>query len=372
MARLTIDPGSLQCPDFSLAEWEATRNDVVAADPNTSQAHAAIILAISWKATNNAEKRAWEAQQIADQQEEQAREDQRVADETAEREDREKRKADAVDEERKKYKTKFLPIPARPLTSSLSIHTIAPTARAALKKGDYVELYWFTPIGMREALSKPNRMLEAASIGQDEDGNLTFTSKAAIEAAKGLVQDEDLSIEQLCLAAPIFIEQAGLAGWPEDRLQMLVQFWDNIQNHPWRWHHDPVRMRALMRYQGEQRRRWHVAIQAIGQGYSIAVINEDILLDTFNELYHEERVAADAIRTAHLIRTSFYPRNKHSHANKHILPQYLHSLIYMVFYTYACPCVALPAVLLAHVHLGTINHSRNPCCVSTRTKRAAF
>lgn len=248
MAQITLDPSTLQCPDFVLAEWDAARNEVVAAEPTTSQALAAVVLAISWKATNNAEKRAWDAQQFADQQEEQVREDQRAAAEAEEREEKEKARADAIDEDRKKHKTKFLPIPTRTLTSSLSIHTIALTARTALKRGDYVELYWCTPTGMKEALSKPNRLLEAASIGRDEEGNLTFTSKSAIEAAKGLVQDEDLSMEQLCLAAPVFIEQAGLAGWPEDRLRMLVQFWDNIQNHLWRWHHDPGRTRALLRY----------------------------------------------------------------------------------------------------------------------------
>ncbi|KZP09075.1 hypothetical protein FIBSPDRAFT_760475 [Athelia psychrophila] len=216
MAHITVDLNTLQCPDSVLAEWDTARDEVVAAEPNTSQAHATAILAISWKATNNAEKRAWDAQQLADQKEEQAIEDQRVAIETEEREEKEKARADAIDEDRKKHKTKFLPIPTRTLTSSLSIHTIALTVCTALRRGDYMELYWCTPTGMKEALSKPNRLLEATSIGQDEDGNLTFTAKSAIEAAKGLIQDKDLSMEQLCLAAPVFIEQAGLAGWPED------------------------------------------------------------------------------------------------------------------------------------------------------------
>lgn len=347
MARLTVDPGSLQCPDFALAEWDVTRNDVVAADPNTSQAHAAIMLGISWKATNNAEQRVWAAQQISDQQEEQAREDRRLADETAERDEREKRTADAVEEDKKKYKTKYLPIPKRPLTSSLSIHTIAPAARAALKGGGYVELYWCTPLGMREALSRPNRMLEAASIGQDEDGHLTFTSRAAIEAAKGLIQDEDLSMEQICLAAPVFIEQAALAGWPEDRLQILVQFWDNLQNHQWRWHHDPARTRALVRYQAEQRRRWHVAIQSKGQGYSIAVIDEDILFTTFNELYQEERVAIDDRFAAQFLRTSSYLE---THTLTLINVSFPHTSLISIStmsYTHAFSCVALCAVLRA-------------------------
>lgn len=86
---------------------------------------------------------------------------------------------------------------------------------------------------MKEALLKPGQMLDTASIGQDEDSNLTLTSTAAIEAARGLIQDEDLMMEQLCLAAPVYIEQAGLAGWPKDHLQMLAQFWDNLQSHPW-------------------------------------------------------------------------------------------------------------------------------------------
>lgn len=36
-----------------------------------------------------------------------------------------------------------------------------------------------------------------------------------------------------------------------------------------------------------------MVIQSKGQGYSIAVIDEDILFTTFNELYQEERVAID-------------------------------------------------------------------------------
>lgn len=302
MEHISTDPGALQCPDFTLQEWAVTRDEVIAGNPNTTHASAAAILAVGWKAANNEQKRRWTAQQLADQQAEQARTDEQQAEELREEEDRERRRTDAADDERKKYKQKFLPIPDRPLSVDLVIHSIAESARTALRKGELVELYFCTPLGIQAALSNPKRTLDTSSIGQDEDGNLIVTSKADQQAAKGLIQDDDLSMEQFCLATPIFLQQAALAGWPEDRLRMFAQFWSALQNHAWRWHIDPLRVRALIKYQAVQRRRWHVAMQSPGQGYSLALINETILNQTCEEIYYEERSRKDAARDALLHR----------------------------------------------------------------------
>lgn len=320
MERISADPNSLQSPDFSTQEWEAARDEIIAGNPNTDHVNAAALLAVGWKATNNEQKRRWTIQQAADLQEEQARTDQQQADKTQDEEDRERLKTDAADEERKKYKQKFIPIPDRPLSVDFVIHSIADSARTTLRKGDLVELYFCTPLGIQAALSNPKRMLEASAIGQDEDGNLTLTSKAALQAVKGLTQDDDLTMEQFCLATPIFLQQAALAGWPEDRIQMFAQFWDALQNHQWRWHHDPLRTRALIKYQAVQRRRWHVAMQTPGQGYSLALINEAILGQTYDELYSEERLQKDRARDALPYREFPPPSRAHAATTTDELP----------------------------------------------------
>lgn len=298
MERITTDPNSLQCPDFATQEWEVARDEIVADDPNIGHNGAATILAVGWKATNNQQKRRWATQQVVDQQTEQARATQQQADEAREAEDKERRRAEAAEEERKKYKQKLTPIPDRQLSADLLIYSIAESARATLRKCEFVELYFCTPLGIQAALTNPRRMLEASSIGQDEDGHLTITPKSVIQAARGIIQDDDLSMEQFCLATPIFLQQAALAGWPEDRLQMFAQFWGALQNHKWRWHLDPLRARALIKYQAIHRRQWHVAMQSPGQGYSLAVPDGTILSQIFEELYHEDRQLKDLARDA--------------------------------------------------------------------------
>lgn len=308
MERITTDPGTLQCPDFTLQDWAAPRDEIIADNPNTTHASAAAILAVGWKAANNEQKRRWAAQVVADQQAEQARADEQQAQELKDEEDKERRRTDAAEEERKKYKQKFVPIPDRPLSVDFVIHSIAESARTTLRKCEFVELYFFTPLGIQAALANPRRMLDASSIGQDENGNLVVTSKADQQAAKGLVQDDDLSMEQFCLATPVFLQQAALAGWPEDRLNMFAQLWGALQNHHWRWHPDPLRVRALIKYQAVQRRQWHVAMLTPGQGYSLALVNEAILSQTYEDLYCEERRLKDAARDAQLYRKYLHPR----------------------------------------------------------------
>lgn len=311
MERIITDPGSLQCPDFALQEWVVPRDEIISDNPNTTHAGAAAILAVGWRAANNKQKRRWAAQQVADLQAEQVRTDQLQAQELREEEDKECRLADAAEDERKKYKLKFLPIPDRPLSVDFIIHLIAESARATLRRSEFVELYFFTPLGFQAALANPRQMLDASSIGQDENGHLTFTSKADQQAAKGLIQDDDLSMEQFCLATPIFLQQAALAGWLEDRLRMFAQVWGALQNHPWRWLADPLRTRALIKYQAVQRRQWHVAMASPGQGYSMALVNEDILRQTYEDLYCADRNLKDDICDAQSYRECLPPTHEH-------------------------------------------------------------
>ncbi|KAF7969171.1 hypothetical protein HWV62_28180 [Athelia sp. TMB] len=223
--RITTDPNTLLAPDYMLQEWEAARSDVIAENPGMDHAAAATALGVFWRVANAEQKRRWAEQQAADQQEEQEREARRREAEDREAEDRELLRESAEEEERKKYKIKFIEIPDKPLTADYVIQTISESARATLRKGDLVELYFCTPQGIQAALANPTRALDGANITQDEDGNLVLASKANTRAAKGLIEDDDLTMEQFCLATTTFLVQAALAGWPERRIDMFRNFW---------------------------------------------------------------------------------------------------------------------------------------------------
>lgn len=75
-------------------------------------------------------------------------------------------------------------------------------------------------------------------------------------------------------------------------------------------------------------------MQAIRQGYSIVVINKDILLNMFNEMFHKERVAADALRNAQFLCKSLHSKETRTRLltnmlfNKtHISPHHLRPFI---------------------------------------------
>jgi hypothetical protein len=81
----------------------------------------------------------------------------------------------------------------------------------------------------------------------------------------------------------------GRADWPPERIQMMAIFWGNLQAHPYRSSKDPIDQKTLLLYQGEQRRLWHIAINAPNCGYDLSAINEDLLRATKERLFWLER-----------------------------------------------------------------------------------
>jgi hypothetical protein len=70
---------------------------------------------------------------------------------------------------------------------------------------------------------------------------------------------------------------------------MMAEFWANIQSHKYCASRDPVDCAALLLYQAEQRKLWHLAINSPGYGYNISQINEEVLRETKDRLYWSEQ-----------------------------------------------------------------------------------
>ena len=75
------------------------------------------------------------------------------------------------------------------------------------------------------------------------------------------------------------IEAIGRANWPCEHIQMMADFWANLQEHP--FHSSmPFKQQSLLIYQAEQRRLWHITIIRLHSGYNLSIINKALLHNT--------------------------------------------------------------------------------------------
>ncbi|KAG1749064.1 uncharacterized protein EDB91DRAFT_832012 [Suillus paluster] len=258
MAHLLEDPNTAILPDFRTDEHGAARNQLIA-DGITNDAQAAELLATLWHLNNNAARDLW-----AEQIEEAARDAEEVQC-IAAKEERDRQQAAAEEqeaarkEEQKRNKSKFIPVSNSKVPS---IPVVIPSHYAVwkLKAGEYCELYYFTNKGLKDA-KKSLLSTEAPglTLTTNADGQQTWINADESRNPKAVItKDENLSWEHFNEAAPQMIMAMKQHEWPEDRVTMHIQFWTALQNHRWRHAFDNLKQRALLLYQSQQRRLWHL------------------------------------------------------------------------------------------------------------------
>ncbi|KAG1875508.1 hypothetical protein DFJ58DRAFT_909995 [Suillus subalutaceus] len=193
-------------------------------------------------------------------------------------------------EDRKKNKNKYAPLKRTKVPTD---PTILPAQYAIrrLKAGDYCELHYFTNKGLDEAMAltlvaEPDALVMLPA----SDGIHSWVPAAAVKDPKAapVTKDEHLTWEEFNEAAPRIVVFMKMHDWPDDRVNMHIQFWTAIQAHRWRHSPDPLQQRALLLYQSQQRRRWHLTI-GTAQGWSLEEINQDLLFEARELLFNEKR-----------------------------------------------------------------------------------
>ncbi|KAI5991887.1 hypothetical protein EDD15DRAFT_2197325 [Pisolithus albus] len=250
MAESCHNPHEAVQPDFAAAEHAQQRQFLI--DSGLSENQAVIILTNLWTSTNDREKAAWDAQQAertrAQLEAERAQQEENERRLRAEEELRET----AHNEERKKYKNKFAPIVDAPLPIG-PVHIPSRIALTHIKKGEYVEMWYFTNKGIRAAEASSTRSSKNNNsfvFVHDEDADTaTLVPAASVSdsCSTALIEDVDLSWEDFMQATPRMIESMELNDWPQDRINMFIEFWSNLENHPWRHSDDIFSQKALLR-----------------------------------------------------------------------------------------------------------------------------
>ncbi|KAI5982413.1 hypothetical protein EDD15DRAFT_2400498 [Pisolithus albus] len=276
-------------PDFTSERFRQAREQIIV--NGGDHVTAADQLALIWTVNNDLEKQEWDCQV---QQQQQAAAD-RERQEAEERErlqlEREREREAALQEEKKKYRHKHAPIPQDAVISSDPIIIPSPIAVRKLRKGDFVELYYFTNKGLRSVESSTRSADDdALALLQMGDGLHSFVPLAAAQAKGTITMDEDLSWEEFAEAAHRLATAMRENEWPEDRVDSHIKFWIALEGHPWRHGHCEISKHALLTYQARVRRKWHDTL-ATPHSFNIALINTTLLSQIRDELVHSAQVA---------------------------------------------------------------------------------
>lgn len=284
MQRITVDPNTLQAPDYMSAQLSAPRNALKAVLPTLTDDEAAAALLSAWQASQTQKLAEWTAQLAADTLQ-RAVEQQRADDERVQGEARHaKEVADAQEEDRKKNRRKFVPLVPRTKTGML-VRLPLPYATRRLEKCEWVPMWFYTPDGFKAASAANGRGDDdPMTLMKNEDGSLSTASN--VRAPKGTVADKDLSFEFFCLASVNMLDAMKSAGWPDERIAMFASFWSEIQEHALRYSGEELDRQVLLLYQEEERRRWHHAeASASDAPYDMSHVDAEILAEVKDRLH---------------------------------------------------------------------------------------
>jgi hypothetical protein len=272
------NPNNAVRPDYTSANFEEDRAPFLAIGLTEEQA--VDLLSEQWTLKNNREKEVWGQQQ------------QQRAEAAAEREEREEEErqrqededAQILKDERKKNKAKFAPIPNVPVSSE-PITLPSQVAIRKIQQHKFCELWYFTNDGLDAADASLSYAIDDDSLSfvPSTDGTPTLVPTASARDKSHVTQDENLSMEQFGQASPRMIPFMYDHGWAQPHVQMHINFWSTIENHKWRNSRNRNQQRALLVYQGQQRRRWHNCITS-PRAFDLSIINDEVLRDTLDDI----------------------------------------------------------------------------------------
>ncbi|KDQ50949.1 hypothetical protein JAAARDRAFT_543284 [Jaapia argillacea MUCL 33604] len=226
MPRILSDPSLIECPDYASDDHAAVRAPFI--NPNTTEEQAIQLLTNFWKAGNDSDRLKWVRQVEQDAEEVAERERLRTEAEATAARAQQVEVAAARMEEMKKNKSKYLPIPDR------DVPTIAPVIAAnyairRMEQGLYVDMYYYTNAGLRDALRDSGAVDDEAMVMlRQPNGGTGWTPAAAVRDSRSVVDDKDIAWEDFCQAAPRMIIAMEQAGWREERVRMLASFWGTL------------------------------------------------------------------------------------------------------------------------------------------------
>ncbi|KAG0693026.1 hypothetical protein DFH29DRAFT_1007750 [Suillus ampliporus] len=237
MPRIPNNPNLSVCPDYTDPTFTNTRLQLT--NENINKAQAILLLKNIWQADNDAARAQWQLQVEEDTEHQQHQE--RLNHEEQDRLEQECLDEDetARKEDKKKNKFKYTPIPNLDVPMKPTILP-SPYAVCKLDKGDYVELWYFTNVGLDDAKLKSSINEDTMIMATLAGGNTAWVSATSMRNTSTVVDDQNLSFEDFCQACPHIISAMEDASWPDNRRKDPYSFikWSNGNAGTW-WSNPP-------------------------------------------------------------------------------------------------------------------------------------
>jgi hypothetical protein len=282
--RLNVDPNLQVCPDFGADEFAVFRN-ALAVGLNVTAERAVEDLAASWTIQNAAQKVAWTLQLEADDAIERVRIQEADVAAAAIQAQADREADDALRDLEKKRPRMHTFNPLKSIGADILPHP-SPYALERVKKFEYVELWYFSPEGCRDALSQRTSTEDSFGITKSDADFMLLKPVASVRASRKAVPDEDISWDQMEIGATLLLRHMRLHRWPEVATDALSLFWYKLQNHEMRSR--PNGQKVLMEYQARVRREWHAALDRKDEGFNIGLIDSDLLAKIGREVIEAE------------------------------------------------------------------------------------
>ncbi|KAG1904843.1 uncharacterized protein F5891DRAFT_944792 [Suillus fuscotomentosus] len=288
MDRLHSDSSLLVCPAFTSECYRASHAPFISATITEEQA--AESLRLVWVTTNEDLCTQWQQQLTEDTRLRAEQELTAEAEATRLCQVHQLEEETARTDERKKNRFKHTDIMMHPQPDTNEEETfVSDFALRKIDKGHFVELYYWTNSGLEEALFSYSTRDNEGLIPSEQDGAMVWISAAASKPSKHVVPDRFLSPVDFAQAVPRIVAALEEHDWPNQRVLMLARFWGAIMTHRYWNSNNQIAQRALMIYQEEQRRAWHMAV-ALGNGaWDLSIISDTMLACLFDRVLRESR-----------------------------------------------------------------------------------
>ncbi|KAG1870481.1 hypothetical protein C8R48DRAFT_770932 [Suillus tomentosus] len=124
-----------------------------------------------------------------------------------------------------------------------------------LNNFDYVELWYFSPEGCKEALRTARSIADDFGLTRVDD-QLTIRPAYAFKASKSAVADHDLPFLTFLRTKNLFLMQLSKAKWPQSHIDALSLFFWHLENHPIR-NNSEIGDMVTLHYASHIRQDWH-------------------------------------------------------------------------------------------------------------------
>ncbi|KAG1727367.1 uncharacterized protein EDB91DRAFT_1316072 [Suillus paluster] len=198
--------------------------------------------------------------------------------------------------EAEKKKPKINDFDANTLVADVLVLRPSQFALQKIKNVEYMELWYFSPDGCRDAFDSSRSSAEDAFGLTKVDGFIAFKPISSFKASQKALQDHDLLWHQFDIAKTSFLVHIEKCAWPEKHQQVLALFFMLITNHKHRM--CPRGEKTLLCYVGLVHWEWHNRL-AQNQGFNISIFNGSLYSTLSDDIWEAE--CDEGIRLVHLL-----------------------------------------------------------------------